>query len=398
MLKALGLIGSARVLSTASQALTLLIMARSLGPAEFAEFAGVLGALMALNLIADGGATYAVGRHHESGAMVVQILRAVRLLSTGTMLISIPVLGVLAIATHSATLIACIPLCAWVPLERQLEVGSAYLMARNRQYVVGMGYLLRRVPTLIVVLVLSSTPMLVWGFSVSILVTAGAAIALLRRHITAETAGSPADALLPDRQTWSVLRPFWAAIAGQGVRQLDVAVLTFAAGTTVAGIFAPATRMVPALLLLPGTYTQLLLGHLATTKDVLTGRILAALGLTTAAMFVPLAITANYWIPLLLGRAYLGTVDVVRIIICSLVFAALSSAFASALHATDYASRVAVVVWVSATTSLVLIAVFGSWYGAVGAAWGVALGYVLQFCLMAGAYRSRPVRTPLYAN
>ena len=397
MLKALSLVGSARILSTASQALTLLILARSLGPSDFAVVAAVLGGLMALNLVADGGATYAVGRHHESNFMIVQILRACRLLSYGTMLISVPILGCLAYVSHSAILAACLPLCAWVPLERQLEVYSAYLMSRNRQVVVGGGYLLRRMPTLAAVLLLSSTPYLVWAYSVTTVLTAAVAMVLLGRSVVTETScpSSGLALIVPNRETWSVLRPFWAAIAGQGVRQLDVAVLTFITGTAVAGIFAPVSRMVPALLLVPGTYTQLLLARLAATKEVLTTRTLAVLGGLTAAVFAPLAIFANYWIPLLLGDAYLGSVDVARIVIASLVFAAMSSAYASGLHATDGASRVAAVVWISATTSLVLIAALGSLYGAVGAAWAVALSYALQFFLMAGAYRFRPTHTPL---
>jgi len=99
-----------------------------------------------------------------------------------------------------------------------------------------------------------------------------------------------------------------------------------------------------------------------------------------------------------LGDEYLASVDVVRIVIGSLVFAAMSSAFASALHATDGASRVAAVVWSSATTTLVLIAVIGRFYGEIGAAWATALGYAMQFFLMAVAYRFRPTRTPLLVN
>jgi O-antigen/teichoic acid export membrane protein len=150
--------------------------------------------------------------------------------------------------------------------------------------------------------------------------------------------------------------------------------------------------------MVPGTYTQLLLARLAATKEALTLRTVAVLGAVTAAVFAPLAVTANYWIPLLLGHEYLASVDVVRIVIGSLVFAAMSSAFASALHATDGASRVAAVVWTSATTTLILIAVLGRFYGEVGAAWAVALGYAMQFLLMAGAYQFRPLRTAVLAN
>ncbi|MCV7171853.1 hypothetical protein H7I41_18220 [Mycobacterium manitobense] len=393
MLRALGLVGGARITSTAAQALSLLVLARSLGPSDFAEFAAVLGALMALNLISDGGATYAVGRHHDDPTTIIKILRAGRMLSAATMLISVPVLVAFAIATGSAVLVACLPLCLWVPLERQLEVSSAYLMSRNQQVPVGAAFLLRRLPTLLAVLLFASTANLVWAFSFSMLITAGVANLYLGRQVADETAAGQREAR-PDGTTWRMLRPFWAAIAGQGVRQIDVAVLSFAAGTAVAGIFAPATRLVPALLLVPGTYTQLLLARLATTKETLTLRAVAVLGLVTGAVFTPLAMTANHWIPLLLGDEYSASVPVVQIVIGSLVFAAMSSAFASGLHAVDRASRVAAAVWTSALTTLVLIAVLGSIHGGIGAAWAVAVGYALQFVLMAGAYRLKRQQAP----
>lgn len=392
MLKALSLVASGRILSTASQALTLLLMARHLGPSDFAEFAAVLGALMALSLVADGGATYAVGRHHLSDPMIANIFRASRLMSIATLVISFPVLAAFVVNSNSPILIACIPLCAWLPLERQLEVTSAYLMSKGDQGVVGVGYLLRRVPTLVAILIVPSEN-LVWAFSVTMLVSAAAANLLLGRHVSVDTRG-----MIPDRATWSVLRPFWAAIAGQGVRQVDVAVLTFAAGPLVAGIYAPATRLVPALLLVPGTYTQLLLARIAATKEELTTRAVLILGAVTAAVFAPLAITAKYWVPLLLGDAYAESVAVCQIVIASLVFAAMSSAFASGLHATDRASRVASVVWFCSTATIALIAVLGSSSGAVGAAWAVAFGYALQFFMMAFAYRLMPQRAPALAN
>lgn len=406
MIKALSLVGGARIVSTAAQAVTLLLMARNLSPPAFAEFAGVLGALTALGILADGGATYALGRHHESAALTTQILRAGRLLSAGTTVISVPVLGTLAHVTGSPVLLACLPLCLWIPWERQLEVNSAYLLARKREHVVAAGYLARRVPTLVVVLALPPTVSPVLAFALSMLATAGAAILVLGRYVRAESSaddgvgrgGPPAGRLLPDPATWTVLRPFWAAVAGQGVRQFDVAVLSFAAGTAVAGAFAPVSRLVPALLLVPGTYTQMLLGRLASTRKELMVRPPLIVAVASIAAFLPLALTTQWWIPMLLGPAYSATVDVARIVIVSLVFATLSSVFASGLHAADLASRVAAGVWTSATATLVLIVLLGSTYGAIGAAYAVAGGYLLQFVLMTTSYLRRPKRTPQHAR
>lgn len=406
MIKALSLVGSARIISTAAQAVTLLLMARSLSPPAFAEFAGVLGALTALGVVADGGATYALGRHHGSASLTTQILRAGRLLSAGTLVVSIPVLGTLAHITGSPVLLACLPLCLWLPWERQLEVNCAYLLARGREQIVAAGYLARRVPTLVIVLAVPPAVSPVPAFALSMLATAGAAILVLGRYVRAESSaadrvvqgGPRAGRVLPDPATWAVLRPFWAAVAGQGVRQFDVAVLSLAAGTAVAGAFAPVSRLVPALLLVPGTYTQMLLGRLASTKKELMVQPPLTVAVASTAAFVPLALTTQWWLPLLLGPAYSSTVDVARIVIASLVFATLSSVFASGLHAADLASRVAAGVWTSAAVTLALIALLGSTYGALGAAYAVAGGYLLQFVLMTTSYLRRPMRTAQHAR
>lgn len=385
MFRSFGVVSGARVTATAAQALTLLIMARSLGAPAFGQFAAVLGGMMALGSLADGGATNAVGRHHTTPSTIVQILRAGRLLSLATLLISVPVLAVLVHQSGSAILVACWFLCAWLPLERQAEVNSAYLLARGRQTVVCATYLLRRLPTLAAVLMTPAAVAPVLAFAVTMFAAAAASAVVLGRRVAEELvpAGRAGARLVPDRAIWALLRPFWFATAGQGVRQIDVAVLGAVAGTAVAGVFAPASRLVPALLLVPGTYTQLLLGRLSAGQASLTARRLAGVALFTTTSFLTLAVLADVWVPLLLGEEYRASVDVIRVVIASLIFAALSSTVASSLHATDRAAYVAVAVWTGATTTIGLVAVLGAAYGAMGAAVAVAAGYLLQLVLMA---------------
>lgn len=383
-------------MSTAAQAATLLVLARSLGPIDFGQFAAVLGGLTALGFFADGGATAAVGRHHPQPATIVQILRAGRLLSIATLLVSVPVLGAVAHASGSAVVSACLLLCAWVPLERQAEIAGAYLLARGHEGLVGMAYLLRRVPALGAVLLVPVAPLPV--FSVAMVTTAGLAVAVLGNQVAAATGQMSKrvrpgerwlDVLIPPRELWRLLRPFWMVVAGLGVRQVDVAVLGVTGGATAAGVFAPASRLAPALLLVPGTYTQLLLGRLSAGGQQLTASPVIGVAAVSTAAFVPLALLADLWVPLLLGAAYAGSIDVIRVVVLSLVLAAVSSVFASALHAADRSARVAVAVWTGATTTVLAIAVLGAAYGAVGAAVGVAVGYVVQLGLMAMFHRSR---------
>ncbi|MDN5858758.1 MAG: hypothetical protein L0H84_09050 [Pseudonocardia sp.] len=206
---------------------------------------------------------------------------------------------------------------------------------------------------------------------------------------TGRAGGRFRSTLVPDRATWTLLRPFWFATAGQAVRPIDVAVLGVVAGTAAAGTFAPASRLVPALMLVPFTYTQLLLGRISAGQAGLTARRLIGVAVVATASFVTLAVLADVWVPLLLGEDYLASVDVIRVVVASMVFATVSSAIASALHATDGAAYVAAAVWTSATITIVLVAVLGTTYGALGAAGAVATGYLVQFVLMALLHRAR---------
>ncbi|MDN5857105.1 MAG: hypothetical protein L0H84_00645, partial [Pseudonocardia sp.] len=167
MSTAFGVVSAARVAATTAQALTLLIMARSLGPPAFGQFAAVLGALTALGILADGGATYAMGRHHLTPPTVLQILRAGRLLSLATLLVSVPMMAVLVQLSGSTVLAACWLLCGWVPLERQAEINSAYLLVRGRQNIVCATYLLRRLPALAAVLLTPAAAAPVRPFAVA---------------------------------------------------------------------------------------------------------------------------------------------------------------------------------------------------------------------------------------
>lgn len=398
MLKALSVISGARVVSTAAQAVTLLVLARTLGPAEFGRFAAVLGGLTALSLLADGGATAAVGRHHAASPMIVQILRAARLLSLATLVVSVPVLAVVAHVSTSPAMAACLLLCAWVPLDRQAEVMSAYLLARNQESIVGAIYLLRRVPTLAAVLLAPTAVSVVAAFSAIMVATAGLAVAVLGRRTCAATGTGDRirEQFVLEQSVWTVLRPFWMVVAGLGVRQIDVAVLGMTAGASAAGVFAPASRLVPALLLVPGTYTQLLLGRLAAGGQRLTSSPVIGVAAASTVAFVPLAVLADAWVLLVLGDAYTASVDVVRVVVVSLVLAALSSVFASALHAANQSARVAVAVWTGAATTVAGIAVLGAMFGAIGAAVAVAAGYLVQLVLMAAFHMMTLERSPPY--
>lgn len=395
MFRTLSVIGTARIVASASQAVTLLLLARTLGPVEFGQFAAVLGGLTALSIIADGGATYAVGRHHPTPRSIVEILRAGRLLSVATLLVSVPVVAVVTEQSDTVAVVAGLMLCVWVPLERQAEVAGAYLLARGQDGVVGVAYLLRRVPTLAAVLLVPATVSPVAVFAVMMVATAGAAAVALARRITAETAVPPTSGrirrLIPQRAVWTLLRPYWVTVAGQGVRQVDVAVLGGVSGAAVAGVFAPASRLVPALLLIPGTFTQLLLARLSVSGERLEARLMVSVVAVSAATFVPLAVLADVWVPLLLGEAYTASAAVVRVVVVSLVLATVSSVFASALHARDGAGRVAVAVWIGATSTIGLIAVWGGQHGAIGAAWAVATGYAVQ-CVLMGTFQRLPTQ------
>jgi O-antigen/teichoic acid export membrane protein len=390
MLRALTVVGSARVVAMVCQALSLLLVARQLPPVGFGQFAAVFGALQALSLIADAGATYAVGRHHTSPQVVRDILQVGRLLAWGTLAVSVPALGLVAYLTSSSIILACAPLCLWVPFERQAEVHSAYLMSGSDTTFVSWVFILRRLPVLLAVLLLGS-PVLAFGLS-TLAATAVSAVLLDRRTERSAPAGATAS---PPRDVLRGLRPYWFTIVGQGLRRLDVAVLTLAAGPAVSGIFAPASRLVAPLLLVPGTYSQMLLARMSASQRPLRLREALMTGTLSTGAFLVLAATAEYWIPLLLGPAYVPSIGPVQIIVSGLAFATVASLVASSLQATDRPQYAAVGAWTGTVTTLVLVLVLGRLHGAAGAAWATVLGYVVQLGVLtalAQAPRSGPAK------
>jgi O-antigen/teichoic acid export membrane protein len=137
---------------------------------------------------------------------------------------------------------------------------------------------------------------------------------------------------------------------------------------------------------------------MAATGERLTGRSALVVGAVSAVVFGCVAATAWIWVPLLLGPAYAPSAPVAAVVVAGLASAAVASTYASALHATDRAPFVAVAVWASAAASLVLVAVLGVRFGAIGAAWAVTAGYLLQCVLTASFHRFAPRGGPVPAS
>jgi O-antigen/teichoic acid export membrane protein len=124
--------------------------------------------------------------------------------------------------------------------------------------------------------------------------------------------------------------------------RLDVVLVSIFAGASQAGVYAPASRIQDALFILPITATVAVVPIAAQQfgrdHDVVALRrtAMTALGLSlclTLPAVIFVFLTADDWLPRVLGEDYQGSVEPLQIIIWSLLFVAIASPFFSVIVA-----------------------------------------------------------------
>lgn len=381
-LRRTGSFAGARITAAVIQALTLVVIARALEPTAFALFALLFGVLQVGQAFFDGGCTQAIARHHREPSRVRAIFRAGRVLSLTAGIVASGALLVVAVAGGDPIVTALVPLGPWLAAERQAEVSSMLLASWGRTGAVALGVVGRRGLVFVACLAALAHPAAVlWAFSLTSLVSSAATSTLLARSALRLTAaGRPGIGI--DRATAAMLLPYWATGLGLQVRQLDITVLTATAGVGTAAAFAPASRLIPPLRIVPTTYAQMLLARLARDSRALRPHELWWPTGVALVVFGAAALVAGPLLPVVLGTGYASAVLPLQISLLALAPATAASILTSSAQARGATRYAATCAWTSATVSLVLVAVLGLTLGAVGAAAATGLGFVVQATLL----------------
>jgi O-antigen/teichoic acid export membrane protein len=377
---------SGRIVAALVQAATMLLLARSVTPAEFGFFSGPYGvATLAQTAFDLGLPTLAVRTRStdRTSGLVARALavnnRFSTLLATVLLVITV-VLGV----TVNVRYLVFAPLAVWAAAERNADAWLGVALADGDVWVNMVNLVLRRVFSLLLFVALlgshSVDPILAFGASVALAACGSSLFAhsFVGRRL-APGSKQPIRWLL--RAAW----PFWLNSVATQARNLDVTLTTIAAGATQAGFYAAASRLTGPLRLLSTSLASVLLPTAARRgaegiRSLLRLVLLVTIG--SAVAFGVGILVVPTLVPVLLGDAYRGSVPALQVICVGLVFASATALLDSILQGVGLEHYVAGTAVGTTLLSLACVVAGALSSGAVGAATGLSFSYLLQCVLL----------------
>jgi O-antigen/teichoic acid export membrane protein len=374
-----------RALAALAQALTLVLLARVLRPADFSVVAALLGVLAFLIAICDLGVTTATTRSIAADEhRLVPGLRRLNLSAAGVGAATTAICLAVYQATSSFEQAIWFPLFGiWIGLDRLAEFRLSVLIGLNQSAAVAGDLVIRKVlPVAFVVPVALLAPdYVVLALAAGYIVGSGLTALRGLGYVAKLNAG--------DRSMLKTLQgtlPFWVNSMAAQSRQLDVVVVGVFGGAAAAAVYAPVSRLIAPLRLLPTTIASAALAvwsraH-ASNAEKPGRRMLMSTILPSAVLFAVVGALAEPAIKWLLGPEYVESVAPLQIVLFGLIFAATSSMLTSLLQAQQREKFVATANSLTAIVSLAFIALGSALGGAVGASLGLAFGYAVQMVVL----------------
>jgi O-antigen/teichoic acid export membrane protein len=315
---------SARVVAALLQMAVITLLARNLRPSDFA-FVSSMNVLLTVVVAMNGFGLnrqiqYRRSRDHHDQQLPELFARRLRYSygSAGLWLVVTLGGGLLLDVPH---LLALSPAAVWLLVEQTTIVWNAISITDGRTQRLMSSYLCRRVPVLVVVAVAGWQDWnIIWAWTTGLAV--GSVLAYVQGRRSQE---SWALTVWPYRRGPRIRTEldfgFWWAMVGGQIRDFDVAAITLV-NPVAAGIYAlPARFMSPMGLVTQATASVAF--PLLARRDSISRRTLAlgvlAGSLPTFLMAGALALAAPL-LPVLVGDAYAGSVDVMRVICVTTAF------------------------------------------------------------------------------
>jgi O-antigen/teichoic acid export membrane protein len=172
---------------------------------------------------------------------------------------------------------------------------------------------------------------------------------------------------------WLGARHFGLGVAAQTGSAFDLPLLGAVGGPAAAGLYGAVNRWTQPMGLLAGAFSSALTPYIANVGSLraATSHIRRAVWLLFLAVLacVVIAIVAPSIVPLLVGSQFADAGIVLRILALGTIPAVLNQPLAGALQAVGRERSVALLIAVGVGLQLLVIAVFGAGFGAVGAAY-----------------------------
>jgi O-antigen/teichoic acid export membrane protein len=380
----------ARALSVA----TTLLVARSLGPADFGIFAAILGLASVVSEAGDLGLQTTASRALVAGTHSLRSLVRAKLLLTGMLVVSAAALQFV----HPALA----PLVLWVSFGRWCEFLGAALRARGERSAEAVVLVALRGAGLVAVVMAATSgrglAFLAWTLAASSLLGLALGAGLLARTGASDPVREAEAAGLGSALQASLPLGVNGVLALLSLR-VELLALAFLRSDREAGVFAAALKVIEFLMLVPASIAAGAMPALTREAARGGGRALQRTTATVALLGVPAALglllLAPGLVPRVFGAAFAGGAAPLRVLALALVPMFMNAILFHALIAGGHAQAVPRLTAVRLALALALAAALVPAFGVPGGAAGFAASELLLMLGAARACASRGVRVPL---
>lgn len=369
-----------RIVAAALQAVTLVILARALGPQEFGILTAVLGITIWLQAVADLGIGKMVVRERSDGSSPELVAGALWLNARSSLVlgISLGLAFVLAGSFFNTIFFLMLPLAFSVAGEKNADTWLGVAIADGDTHLNSLNLVGRRAGALGIFLALNLIGMVpLLSYSVAVAVSAAGSVIFARIHVS-RLVGAPRSSM---RVVFSCARPFWVNTLAVQLRNLDSAIVGLISSATVAGYYATASRLTGPLRMLPTSLAVVILPHVARTRQnsirpVI--RLVLSFGICVGFLYIALLFAVPWGVPTILGEAYRSAILPLQIVLLGLVFAGFTSLLGAVLQGRGMQRQVATVSICGTIYLLATLVMFTILHGAEGAAFALASSFALE--------------------
>lgn len=380
-------IAGSRLAAALIQALSLILVARQVGPADFGILAAFMGIVIVLQALFDFGLSTYITRLRAECPESPLITIAIKIFQyAGLVLLVVTVgsaVGVSLVSQRPWWLL--IALAAAGYFERQCDVRLTIAMADGEVWKNSLTLLVRRILTMLLLLAMLQTGLnSIASFGIASLAGAIASFVLSHKFVVIENPKTWAK-WCHVMDIFSVSKFFWTNSLGVQFRNLDVILVASLATPMVAGYYGAIARSLNPLLLLSTSVATVLLPIAVKSKNShsksLYGSISVVLGLVCI-LYAILAINAAAIVEVAFGPSFGPATTGFQIVLLGLCFASASSMQTALLQAHGkerIAGHVSVCTAVMALMGVGVGVLVG---GVTGAAAGLAGSFVVQSILL----------------
>lgn len=369
-----------RVIAAAIQAVTVIILARFLGPHQFGVLAAVLGIIIWLQAVADLGMAKLVVRERSAGTSTGLVSGGLWLNSRSTLILGLALtLAFLGAATFlDEAFYLMMPLAISAASEKNADTWLGVAIADGDTHLNSLNLVCRRALALAGFLLLTSievAPML--AYSVAVAVAALCSVVFAHRHVSKLEISERE----PLRNTLDAARPFWINTLAVQLRNLDAVFVGVLASPVVAGYYASASKLSSPLRMIPTSLALVILPHAARTrKDSArkVARLVLLSGTLAGTIYASLVFIVPWIVPIVLGDEYESSIVPLQIVLVGLVFAAFTSLFGAVLQGRGFPQLVASASVGTTIYLLIALLVLTPLGGAAGAAFALATSFALE--------------------